>query len=250
MVKTGAGWLIFLFGMSGTAIAHPALSANVREADDYYLGRHNLENIRKALGLLRARVGEDPQDYEAWWRLAKSLSYLARHTSGTEKVKSLEEGIEAGRKAVALRPNRVEAHFWLGANYGLLAEERGPLKALFMADTVRRELEAVVRLDPEYEEAGGERTLALWYYRAPFFKGGDKRRSAAMLEGCLKRYPQNSLAMLYLADSLLALGRRDEARKQLEKMLQLCPEPLYGPEQADNQAEARARLAKEFGIAR
>jgi len=54
--------------------------------------------------------------------------------------------------------------------------------------------------------------------------------------------------MLYLADSYWAVGRRREARAQLENMLKLCPDPLYGPEQEENQAEARDRLANDFRV--
>jgi len=43
---------------------------------------------------------------------------------------------------------------------------------------------------------------------------------------------------------LMALGRRDEARQQLERILNLCPDPVYGPEQEENQEEARQRLGK------
>jgi len=44
----------------------------------------------------------------------------------------------------------------------------------------------------------------------------------------------------------LALGVGEEARKQLEKILQLCPDPNYAPELAGHQEEARAGLAKYF----
>ncbi len=231
-------------------LAGPAASRLIQDADDYYLGRQNLENVRKGLALLRAAVARNPREYEAWWRISKLNCYLVRHTTGTEKLKLLDEGIAAGKEAVSLEPNRVWGHFWLGANEGLLAEERGPLRGLFLVDTIRKEMETVVLLDPEYEGAGGLRTLARVYYRAPFFKGGDKRRSVELLENCLRRFPTDSLTMLYLADSLMAVGRRDEARKMLERILSLCPDPDYGPELADNQAEGRARLAKEFRAAK
>ena len=52
--------------------------------------------------------------------------------------------------------------------------------------------------------------------------------------------------MLYLSDSYLALGLREEAREQLERILQLCPDPNYAAELAENQEGARTRLAKYF----
>jgi len=145
-----------------------------------------------------------------------------------------------------LTPQRVEGHFWLGASYALTAEARNFLRAWLLVDTISREMEAVVRLDPDYEQGAGLRNLARLDYRAPIFKGGDKRRSIEVLEGCLTRHPEDSLAMLYLADSYLALGLREEAREQLEKILQLCPDPNYAPELAAHQDEARVRLAKYF----
>lgn len=237
------------FSASG-AWRHPGpsfpLCEQVRQADDYYLGRRNLDNVRTAIQLLSQRVSQNPQDYEAWWRLSKFNSYLARHSDGKAEDAFLDAGVSAGKKAVALAPTRAEGHFWLGANLGLQAEDRGPFRGLLMIEPVRKEMETVNRLDPDYEEAGGLRTLARVEYRAPFFKGGDKQRSIQTLQQVLKRYPQNSLAMLYLADSYLAVGRRQEARQELNKILELCPDPTYGPEQEENQAEARERLTKYF----
>lgn len=237
-----------LFSLSAArgVSAGPSLSILVQEADDYYVGRANPDNVRKGLALLRQSVAKNRKDFEAWWRISKFACYLARHASGAQKTRLLDEEIEAGKKAVALEPDRAEGHFWLGAGYGLTAEMRGMFGGLRLVDPVRSEMEAVIRVGPDYEQAAGLRTLARVYYRAPFFKGGDKRRSIELLEGCLKRFPDNSLTMLYLADSLMAVHRRDEARRQLENLLNLCPDPLYGPELAENQEEARARLARYF----
>ena len=223
--------------------------SRVAMADDYYLGRAKLSNVDQSLQLLRQAVAENPNDYEAWWRIAKCQSFLGRardDSSSQAAIKAFQSGIEAGQQAVRLAPNRVEGHLWLGANYGLLAEEEGWIKGLRLLDTVRNEMETVARINPDYEQAAGERTLARLYYRAPFFKGGDKQRSIQLLQDCLKRYPHDSFALLYLADDYLALGRRDQARALLEQILSLCPDPQYGPELAANQVEARQRLQHEF----
>jgi tetratricopeptide (TPR) repeat protein len=244
---SAASCFLSILPARGSVLPGPRLSSAVREADDYYLGRFKLENARRGLAILRQAVLETPQDYEAWWRISRTASYIARHTQGRERLSLLNEAIQAGKKAVALRAEGVEGHFWLGANYGLLAQESGFLTGLRLVDAIRKEIEIVIRLDPDYEEDAGHRLLARLYYRAPFFKGGDKRRSVELLQQSLKRFPDNSLTMLYLADSLLAVGRREEARQELEKILKLCPNPLYGPEQTDNQVEARERLAEHFG---
>lgn len=237
--------LVTVSSVSAATVSH-SLSAPVREADDYYLGRQDLANVLMALRLAHQAAVKNPEDYEAWWRISKFNCYLARHSAGSERIKLLQAAIDAGKKAVALAPNRVEGHFWLGANLGLMAEARGFLKGLSLVESIRTEMKTVIRIDPNYEEAGGLRTLARLDYRAPFFKGGDKKRSIDLLQEALKRFPHNSLAMLYLADSYMALGRRAQAREQLENILRLCPDPLYGPEQEENQEEARARLTRYF----
>lgn len=222
------------------------LSEVARQADDLYLGRQTLGNVYKGLDILRRAVAANPQDYEAWWRISKFMCYLIRHTSEQEAERFYKDAIDAGRRAVALQPNRVEGHFWLGANLGLYAESRSVLEGLREVDNIRRELETVIQLDPDYEQASGLRTLARVYYEAPFFKGGDKHRSVELLEQALRRYPDNSLTLLYLADSLWAVGRRQEARQTLERILNLCPDPTYGPELADSQGEAQKRLERGF----
>jgi len=240
----GVGLLSVIIARS-SSFAFP-LSDRVREADDDYLGRQDLANVAHGLDLLRADVAQDPKDYEAWWRISKFIYYQAWHAASSDKMKLLDSGVDAAKKAVALRPDRVEGHYWLGANYDLTAEVRGYWRGLWYVESIRREMEAVTRLDPDYEQAGGLRTLARIDFRAPFFLGGDKRRSIRLLKECLDRYPENSRAMLYLSDSDMALGFRDDARNTLEQILNLCPDPQYWPELIENQEEARARMAKYF----
>jgi tetratricopeptide (TPR) repeat protein len=230
--------------------AEAALQGAISRAESYYKGRRDLENVQKALAILRSHISSHPQDYEAWWRISEYDCYLARHVPDEQQKAILEDGIVAGQKAEAIDPHRPEGHFWTGANEGLLAEDVGLLKGLRMVDSIRQELETVMKIDPNYQQYGAERLLGRFYYRAPFFKGGDKQRSVQLLEDCLKRYPDNSLTMLYLADSYRAVGRREDARRMLERILHMDSEPGYGPELADNQAAAREELQRYFHASR
>lgn len=236
--------------LAGASNPQSIFSSATYQADNYYQGRRDLANVRKALQILQADIPSHPKNYEAWWRISEYECYLARHVPDDESKTALEKGVAAGQKAEALQPNRPEGHFWTAANEGLLAEDSSLLRGLSMTDSIRDELQTVMKIDPEYQQYGAERLLGRYYYKVPFFKGGDKQRSVRMLEDCLKRYPINSLTMLYLADSYRATGRRQDAQQMLEKILHLCPDPIYGPELEDNQAEARKELQKYFHASR
>jgi len=151
-------WLgIVLLATVGTAHGAPEsapLSEQARQADVYYQQRQDAENVRKALTLVRDATATNPQDYEDWWRVAMFTNFLARRATAAEKSRLLDEGIEAGKKAVVLSPNRVEGHFWLGANYGLAAEAGGFLQGLHLVGDIRSEMQTVLKLNPEYQEAG------------------------------------------------------------------------------------------------
>ncbi|MGH9355805.1 MAG: tetratricopeptide repeat protein, partial [Terriglobia bacterium] len=206
----------------------------------------DLSNLREAIGILQKHVASDARDYGAWWRIAKYDCYLARRLPDKQKKPIVEQGVTAGQRAEQLQPARPEGHYWTGVDEGLLAEARGLFGGLELIDSVRNEMETVLKMDPNYLEDGAERVLGRLYYLAPFFKGGNNQHSVRLLEHCLKLYPENSLTMLYLADSYRAVGRINDARRMLERVLHLLPPPDYGPELAENQAVARRELEKYF----
>src|SRR5579863_3599510 len=100
----GLGLVACLAGTGGMARAF-SLSDRVVQADDYFLGRQNPENVAKGLELLRADVAVNVADFEAWWRISKFLHYQARHAPPPDKLKLLEGGIDAANRAIALEPN-------------------------------------------------------------------------------------------------------------------------------------------------
>ncbi|MGH9468980.1 MAG: tetratricopeptide repeat protein [Terriglobia bacterium] len=238
--------LVVLSAALAAASSDPALSTTVSRADDYYQGRRDLDNVRKALAILQADVSQHPADYAAWWRISEYDCYLARHVPDRKRKPILQAGFKAGREAEKVDDAGPEGHFWTGANEGLLAEESGLIAGLRMVGSIRSEMQTVMKLAPAYQQYGAERILGRLYYRLPFFAGGNKQLSLHLLQDCLKRYPDNSLTLLYLADVYRSVGRPGEARALLERVLKLCPDPDYGPEQADNQAVARHELQTYF----
>ena len=222
-------------------------AALLRAADDCYAQRADLARVRAGLELLRRARAVAPTDHEAAWRMAR-LAYTLGDQTKDEKERdaAFHEGIEAGEWAVRAAPNKPEGHFWLGANYGGFAETQGALAGLTYADKLRQEMSAAQKLDEGLY--GGSTYLALGQLdlELPAWLGGDRQRALATLEKGIQFGPQNALLRLQLARAYLANKRPADARKQLNFILTMKPDPDFLPEYNDCANEARELLKKNF----
>lgn len=233
-------------------VASPALAQKkpepkpltpVERADALYAKRADLDRAREAIGVLREAAKASPSDYEVAWRTAKACYYLAAHTTDAkERVATFKEGIEAGKAAVKLRPERPEGHFWLGAAIGgrVRAEGTSGFGALNAAGDVRDQMEAVIKIDPSFQ--GGSAYLALGEIdlRVPGLLGGSKKRAVERLEQGLKYGPGNAFLRVRLAEAYLGVGRKDDAKRQIDYVLAMKPDADYLPEYREAAAEAKA----------
>jgi predicted Zn-dependent protease len=74
--------------------------------------------------------------------------------------------------------------------------------------------------------------------------GGDPKKAVEYMEKGLKLGETNVLLRLRLAEAYLAVDRKADARKQLDFILNVTPDPNYMPEHKKAQAEARKLLDK------
>ena len=89
--------------------------SGAQSADALYADRANLASARQAAEDWRAQLASNPRDFEAAWKLARADYWLGAHAPEADRRTYLESGIEAGRTAAALQPNRPEGHFWIAA---------------------------------------------------------------------------------------------------------------------------------------
>lgn len=216
----------------------PPAAVSIAQADQLYAGREDLDNVRRGIiALGRARLA-DPASFDAAWRLAKFDSYLATHTdNAAERDKAFREGIEAGKAAVRLQGGRPEGHFWLGALYGQSAQ--AGLLQLATVDDIRSEMEAVLKIDEGYQNGSAYMVLGLVYLKAPAIAGGDPHKAVEEMEKGLRFGEGNAFLRLHLAEAYQAVGRTADARKQLEAILSMKPDPDYLPEYKEAAAAAR-----------
>jgi hypothetical protein len=224
--------------------APPGTSKRLAQAEALYAQREDLARLREGIRLLQEAHASDPASFEADWRLAKYDYYLGAHSADEkERDAAFSAGAEAGRAAVRLSRDRPEGHFWLGANLGGRAQAKGTLGGLAAVSAVRKEMEAVIRADPGYQDGSAYMVLAQIELRLPGLLGGDKRHAVELLEAGLRYGGLNALLRLRLAEAYLASHKEAEARTQLAVILAMQPPPDYVPEYKEAAAEARKLLA-------
>ena len=101
----------------------------------------------------------------------------------------------------------------------------------------------VLSIDPSYGEGLADRALGRWYLKVPGLFGGSKKKSVEHLQRALTYDPTAAASHLYLAESYLAMDRREEARQSLQRVLDAPVHPDWVPEVGEFKDRARALLA-------
>ena len=213
------------------------------DADALYARRGDLASARQAEAIWAARLARDPRDFESAWKLARARYWLGGHAPAGERKAILEAGVAAGRAAIASRADRPEGHFWLAATMGALAESFGLRQGLRYRGDIKDALLTVLKLDPAFEQGSADRALGRWYLKVPSLFGGSKKKSEEHLRRSLTYNPDSSASRYFLAETLIALDRRVEARAELQRVLDAPLHPDWAPEDREFKDKARRLLA-------
>lgn len=223
----------------------PAASPNpIRDADRLFSHGEDAARDRQSFQIIEKALTSEANNFQLLWRLARSCYYVGDEASSADKLRYFERGIEAGQKAVALQPNAVEGHFWLGICYGGYSEVKGALKALQTVKKIRAEMETVLRLNSGFEDGNAFLALGEMDRELPRMFGGSTSRAVSYLEKGLSVAPKNMNLKLALAQAYLDASRRDEANRQLQEILQMQVNPARATEQRSVQDKARRLLSK------
>lgn len=215
---------------------------DIASADQLYSQREDLMQLRRGIVSLRQALTKDPGNYDAAWKLSKYNYYLAMHTDNSkERDDAFQAGIDAGKTAVQLQSEKPDGHFWLGANYGGAAEHSA-IQGLATVNDIRNEMQTVLRLNEGYQDGSVYMVLGLVNLNAPDIVGGDPKKAVEEMEKGLRFGEPNAFLHLHLAEAYKKVGRNDDARKELKKILSMTPDPNYLPEYKEASAAAQKLL--------
>jgi len=225
-----------------TPLAFAASAPSNPEA--LYAAREDLPSARRAAAIWAERLKQNPRDFESAWKLARARYWLGGHAPEAERKQLFEDGIAAGRTAVAVEPNHPEGHFWIAANMGALAESFGMSQGLKYRGTIKDELLTVLNLDPAFQEGSADRALGRWYFRVPRLFGGSRDKAVEHLKQSLTHAPQSTATHFFLAETYLDMDKPDDARREAQIVLDAPLHPDWSPEDREFKQKAKDLLQK------
>ena len=189
-----------------------------------------------------------PDNYTVLWKNAQVMYFIGDNsTSSAEKLKIFKQAMDICKKAIALRPNGVEGHYWLGVHTGSYGETRGVLKSLFLKGDIISEMNKAIAIDGSYEKGGAYCVLGRLYFKVPGLFGGSNKKSRQNLEKCRQMAPKNSVNLLFLAETYWDMDEKEMAIRTLEELVSMDPDPDWIPETEKDKVEGRKLLKKYKG---
>jgi tetratricopeptide (TPR) repeat protein len=244
--------LYLLSACSGTpnaeteVIRAPVSPKLLEESDKLFDQRQDLANLRQAIANLNRARRENAKGFDVEWRLAKYNYYLGRHSQDEkEREKAFENGNAAGKSAMKLDPNKPDGYFWFAANLGEQSNRNPLAVGVKSVDEIREAMNKVIELQPDYEMASAYVALGQLELGTRLM-GGKPEKAVEYLEKAVEIEKANGEARVHLAEAYLALDRDADAKKQLEFVLEMKPNPAYLPEYEQQVAKAKKLLQSNF----
>jgi tetratricopeptide (TPR) repeat protein len=210
--------------------------------DRLYADREHLQSALDAAALWESRLKTNPKDFESAWKLARACYWLGGHVAEDDRRAQYERGIEAGRQASVLQTGRPEGYFWMAANMGAMAESFGLRQGIKYRGPVKKALETVLMIDPSFQQGSADRALGRWYQKVPGLFGGSNDKSVEHLQRSLTYDPASTASHFFLAETYLDMNRKDQARQEAQKVLELPVNPNWAPEELEFKQKAKALL--------
>ena len=238
------------FGASGAQTSAEPLDsgAALAEAEIEFGKMPDFAAVRRAQQLFLEVAGAEEAPVEAYLGAARANAWLIEHIDDGARRKELAiQGVQIGQWCRRLHPSNPECTYRLALAVGQQARER-PSTSTDGLDVMVELLEEVIATAPELDFAGAQRVLALVLVRAPGWPTGpgDPEYGLEFAEAAVKAFPDYSPNQLVLGETLLEIGRKDEARDALERGVELARAGLTAgdPEAADWISQAEEVLAK------
>ena len=182
------------------------------------------DDLRAAIAKAQKEANEK-NTFDAYLRLALFHEYLIEVLQAKQDEKLIkmtaQAGIAIAEKAVKLNPESSEAHQLLGSMLGELIPYvfGGGMR---YGSRSEKEIETAIKLNPKNSDAYVTRAISYLYTPAAF--GGSRDKAFEMLHKAVEANPSSETPHIWLAQSYLETGKRDDAKREINEALRLNPE--------------------------
>lgn len=207
----------------------------IARGDSFYQKRaegHNgewasTEPIEKALNTYLEAYEKGDRSPELAARILRASFFYATNAEKDRKnqKKILQRAIDIGSEVIEKHPDNVALNYQMAGCWGRWGEVNGIIASARkgVADKVKYYGERVLKLDPDYEEGGGHRTMGRLHFKAPYIplilSWPDKKEALRHLARAVEAGPQNLTNHLFYAESLFKAGSYGDALKHVNVIL-------------------------------
>jgi len=176
--------------------------------------------IDRARDLLEGAVAKGAgRDVPTLLALARAWFLYGEERAGTvdAKIAAYERARDLAKRATELAPKDPDAHLWYAITLGTWSQAKGLLHSALALRDLRREVDVVLRLDPNNIEAhimAGSIAREL-----PLLLGGDRKESEEHFKTAQRLDPRLTGVRIELAQLYVNMGRYAEARRELQAVL-------------------------------
>ena len=210
--------LLLLGGLAPAIAQTPTPAATARAMLRQY--QDDPARIDRARDLLEAHVARGgAADLPTLLALARAWFLFGEERAKTEadKIAAYAWARDYAKRATELAPKDADAHLWYAITLGTWSQAKGLLRSALALRDLRKEVDIVLRLDPNNIEAhimAGSIAREL-----PMVLGGDRKEAEEHFKTAHRLDPKLTGARIELAQLYINVGRYADARQQLQAVL-------------------------------
>jgi tetratricopeptide (TPR) repeat protein len=223
--------ICLLFALAFVFPASLMAADDMAEADRLY-DQGGLESYQKAIGLYLKVLAENPNDFEANWKCARVYRQYGdnakkQKVDGWEDIcaKYGKEGMKYAWKAIELKPDRPEGHYFYGLSVGIYSDGVSIFTALKegLKNKTQSSFEKAYAINKMLRDAGPMLSLGRFWAILPWpYRDRKKALQYYREYQATKYFAGNTEAELFLAELLIQMGgekNKAEAKVYVDKAL-------------------------------
>lgn len=248
-MKNRFAWALMFFVWPASAGAADDLQSRAETA---WAGRENPARTLLAVQLYEQLANKNPADFSSRVRLAQAVYWAVEQSPNLPSEKSvplLEKGVKACREVLAKDENNVEANYWLMWNMGALTLARGIFSGFAFKEAVVGTI-MVAKGNHKYWYGGVYCYWGRVIHEIPGLLGKffhfSPEDSVWLYQHAIAIEPRYLRNHFFLAESYEKMGKKEEARKEIQFCLNQPDNalPEIVPENRFYKKLAREKLAK------